>query len=69
MPPNSYGVLLLMQLNGLKALERNALTADPARRIGYQMNAMKAAFANGVPLIADRESRARCDRSCCSRPI
>ena len=53
MPPNSYGVLLLMQLNGLKALERGALTADPARRVGYQMNAMKAAFANGVPLIAD----------------
>jgi gamma-glutamyltranspeptidase len=53
MPPNSYGVLLLMQLNGLKALERAALTADPARRIGYQMSAMKAAFANGVPLIAD----------------
>jgi gamma-glutamyltranspeptidase/glutathione hydrolase len=53
MPPNSYGVLLLMQLNGLKALERNLLTADPARRIGYQMNAMKAAFAHGLPLIAD----------------
>ncbi|HEY3918381.1 MAG TPA: gamma-glutamyltransferase family protein [Stellaceae bacterium] len=53
MPPNSYGMLLLMQLNGLKALERGALTADPARRIGYQMNAMKAAFAYGVPLIAD----------------
>jgi gamma-glutamyltranspeptidase/glutathione hydrolase len=53
MPPNSYGSLLLMQLNGLKALERGALTVDPARRIGYQMNAMKAAFAAGVPLIAD----------------
>jgi gamma-glutamyltranspeptidase/glutathione hydrolase len=53
MPPNSYGVLLLMQLNGLKALERGPLVADPARRIGYQMSAMKAAFANGVPLIAD----------------
>jgi gamma-glutamyltranspeptidase len=53
MPPNSYGMLLLMQLNGLKALERGALIADPARRIGYQMSATKAAFANGVPLIAD----------------
>lgn len=53
MPPNSYGMLLLMQLNGLKALERGALTADPVRRIGYQMNATKAAFAYGVPLIAD----------------
>jgi gamma-glutamyltranspeptidase/glutathione hydrolase len=53
MPPNSYGVLLLMQLNGLKALERPALIADPARRMGYQMRAMKAAFEAGVPLIAD----------------
>jgi gamma-glutamyltranspeptidase/glutathione hydrolase len=53
MPPNSYGSLLLMQLNGLSVLERSALTADPARRIGYQMRAMKAAFAWGVPLIAD----------------
>src|SRR5579862_336577 len=53
MPPNSYGSLLLMQLNGLSALERGALTADPARRMGYQMRAMKAAFAHGVPLIAD----------------
>ena len=53
MPPNSYGVLLLMQLNGLKALERPSLIADPARRMGYQMRAMKAAFENGVPLIAD----------------
>jgi gamma-glutamyltranspeptidase/glutathione hydrolase len=53
MPPNSYGALLLMQLNGLKTLERGALTADPARRVGYQMNAMKAAFAAGVPLISD----------------
>lgn len=53
MPPNSYGGLLLMQLNGLKALERNLLTADPVRRIGYQMRATKAAFEFGVPLIAD----------------
>jgi len=53
MPPNSYGSLLLMQLNGLSGLDPATLTADPARRIGYQMNAMKAAFAWGVPLIAD----------------
>lgn len=53
MPPNSYGSLLLMQLNGLKALERGALIADPAARIGYQMSAMKAAFELGLPLIAD----------------
>jgi len=53
MPPNSYGLLLLLQLNGLKALERGALTADPARRLAYQMNAMQAAFELGVPHIAD----------------
>lgn len=53
MPPNSYGSLLLMQLNGLEGLDRGTLTTDPARRIGYQMNAMKAAFAWGVPQIAD----------------
>jgi gamma-glutamyltranspeptidase/glutathione hydrolase len=53
MPPNSYGVLLPMQLNGLSAIDTKTLLADPARRIGYQMSAMKAAFANGLPLIAD----------------
>jgi gamma-glutamyltranspeptidase len=53
MPPNSYGVLLLMQLEGLAALASADLTADPVRRVGYQMSAMKAAFEHGVPLIAD----------------
>jgi gamma-glutamyltranspeptidase len=53
MPPNSYGILLLMQLNGLSAVDSEALIADPARRMAYQMNAMKAAFAEGVPWIAD----------------
>ena len=53
MPPNSYGVLLLMQLNGLSALDGQTLLADPGRRLGYQMSAMKAAFELGVPSIAD----------------
>ncbi len=53
MPPNSYGVLLLMQLDGLSALTSDELAADPVRAAGYQMSAMKAAFEHGRPLIAD----------------
>jgi len=53
MPPNSYGVLLLMQLNGLAALDSATLSRDPAHRLAYQMSAMKAAFAEGRPEIAD----------------
>ncbi len=56
MPPNSYGILLLMQLNGLAAVESAALAADPVRRVGYQMSAMTAAFAQGRPLIADPDA-------------
>ena len=56
MPPNSCGAILLMQLDGLSAVESEALAADPARRMGCQMSAMKAAFAAGVPLIADPAS-------------
>jgi len=52
MPPNSYGILLLMQLNGLAALDSETLTASLARRLGYQISAMFAAF-EGVPWIAD----------------
>jgi gamma-glutamyltranspeptidase/glutathione hydrolase len=53
MPPNSYGGLLLMQLTGLGAVDGAALAGDPARRIAYQMSAMKMAFHLGVPLIGD----------------
>jgi gamma-glutamyltranspeptidase/glutathione hydrolase len=53
MPPNSYGILLLMQLNGLSVVDGPGLIADPARRIAYQMSAMQAAFAQGTPWIAD----------------
>ncbi len=53
MPPNSYGILLPMQLAGLAAVAGPELMADPVRRVGYQMSAMKAAFAQGRPLIAD----------------
>jgi len=53
MPPNSYGILLLMQLDGLSVLPGEELAADPIRAAGYQMSAMKAAFQHGRPLIAD----------------
>jgi len=53
MPPNSYGSLLLLQLNGLAALDSGFLADNPDRRLGYQMSAMKAAFTLGLPLIAD----------------
>lgn len=56
MPPNSCGVLLLMQLNGLSALESSDLIADPSRRAGYQMSAMKVAFESGARTIADPSS-------------
>jgi gamma-glutamyltranspeptidase len=53
MPPNSYGILLPMQLAGLAAVPSADLAADPVRRAGWQMSAMKAAFEHGRPLIAD----------------
>jgi gamma-glutamyltranspeptidase/glutathione hydrolase len=52
MPPNSYGVLLLMQLNGLAALDGAALTHSVAQRLAYQINAMHGAF-DSVAMIAD----------------
>ena len=55
MPPNSYGILLLMQLNGLAALDSGTLTRSVAGRLGYQISAMHAAF-EGVPLIADPQA-------------
>jgi len=53
MPPNSFGILLPMQLEGLAAVPSEALAEDPVRRVGWQMSAMKAAFEHGRPLIAD----------------
>ena len=53
MPPNSYGALLLMQLNGLAAIDSAMLAAGPAKRVAWQMSAMKMAFHLGVPLIGD----------------
>ena len=53
MPPNSYGLLMLMQLNGLAALESSQLAGGDADRLDYLMRAMQAAFALGQPCIAD----------------
>jgi len=53
MPPNSYGLLLLMQLNALSGLDAATLMADPGRRAGYQMSALKASVAQGRRFIAD----------------
>jgi gamma-glutamyltranspeptidase len=53
MPPNSYGLLLLMQLNALAGLDAAKLTADPARRAGFQMSALKTAVQLGRRFIAD----------------
>lgn len=53
MPPNSCGALLLMQLEGLSAIDSARLRSDDVLRIACGMTAMRAAFAAGVPLIAD----------------
>jgi gamma-glutamyltranspeptidase/glutathione hydrolase len=53
MPPNSLGVLLLMQLNGLSALDGATLMEDAGRRAGYQMSALKAAAELSKRWIAD----------------
>jgi gamma-glutamyltranspeptidase/glutathione hydrolase len=53
MPPNSCGGLLLMQIDGLSAVSSSELAADPGRRLGYQMSAMKAAFRHGKDLVTD----------------
>jgi gamma-glutamyltranspeptidase/glutathione hydrolase len=51
MPPNSFGLLLLMQLNGMAGLTA-VLANDVTQRLGYQMSAMKASFKLGLAQIA-----------------
>ncbi len=53
MPPNSYGVLMLMQLNALSGVSSEDLAGDEATRVGYLMRAMRASFAEGQHHIAD----------------
>jgi gamma-glutamyltranspeptidase/glutathione hydrolase len=47
MPPNSCGALLLMQLNGLSAVDSGVLASNPALRTGYQMSAMRRGLRRG----------------------
>lgn len=53
MPPNSYGLLMLMQLNALSGVSSKDLDGDEATRVGYLMRAMRASFAEGQHHIAD----------------
>ena len=53
MPPNSYGVLMLMQLNALADLPTSAMTGPDTDRLAYLMAAARAAFDEGIPYICD----------------
>jgi gamma-glutamyltranspeptidase/glutathione hydrolase len=53
LPPNTCSAMMLMQLDGLSAISSEELTADPVRRMAYQMSAMKAAFEHGKELVVD----------------
>jgi gamma-glutamyltranspeptidase/glutathione hydrolase len=56
MPPNSYGVLMLMQLQSLAALPKEQLDGDAVTRLCWQMRAMRAAFSVGQEEIGDPSS-------------
>jgi gamma-glutamyltranspeptidase/glutathione hydrolase len=56
MPPNSYGVLMLMQFNALQALPPDALCVDPVARMRWQVRAMRASFHQGFEQIGDPEA-------------
>jgi gamma-glutamyltranspeptidase/glutathione hydrolase len=53
MPPNSYGLLMLMQLNAIKGLPQEAFTGPDSDRLAYLMAAARAAFDEGIPYICD----------------
>ena len=53
MPPNSYGVLMLMQLNALDGVDPAELNGDEGGRLACLMRAQRAAFAAGQKYIAD----------------
>jgi len=53
MPPNSYGIMMLLQLNALSGLSSDDIAGDDADRLAFQMRAMRAAFAEGRHHIAD----------------
>jgi len=53
MPPNSYGVLMLMQLNALGDLKSEDFKGADADRLARLMAAARAAFDEGIPYICD----------------
>ena len=53
MPPNSYGLLMLMQLNAIADLPREAMTGPDVDRLAYLMAGARAAFDEGIPYICD----------------
>ena len=53
MPPNSYGLLMLLQLNGLSALKPEQLADNDTDRLDYLIRAMQGAFTFGQPYISD----------------
>jgi gamma-glutamyltranspeptidase len=65
MPPNSYGILLLMQLNALSALDSETLTSSVARRLAWQIRAMQRP-STAFPWWRTRR-RSRTRSSGCSR--
>lgn len=58
MPPNSYGILLLMQLNGLSVVASDDIAESISQRMAWQIRAMQEAFRQGVHLIADPDKSA-----------
>ncbi len=53
MPPNSYGVLMLMQLNALEGVTSDDLNGADADRLSYLMSAARNCFDEGIPYICD----------------
>ncbi len=53
MPPNSYGILMLMQLNAIADLPKEAMTGPDADRLAYLITAARVAFDEGKPYICD----------------
>ena len=53
MPPNSYGVLMLMQLNALEGISSDELDGADADRLSYLMSAARNSFDEGIPYICD----------------
>ena len=53
MPPNSYGILMLLQLNGLSALTSDQIADNDTDRLDYLIRAMQGAFTLGQPYVSD----------------